>query len=98
VLRHLPRRLTMTASDCSEPDGGSTRGPTHRRLEDLERRFPGLDEYIDDSPVKQGPSTLYGMIQELRREQRKSAGGTASSSPLDIANLSRRAPRWRLQP
>ena len=43
----------MTASDCSEPDAGSSRGPSPRRLEDLERRFHDRGDHIDKSPVTQ---------------------------------------------
>jgi peroxiredoxin len=60
-------------------------------VEDLERRFRGLEEHIDDSPVRQALSVLHGMIQEVRREQRKDAGGSVSALD-DIANLYRRAP------
>ena len=81
----------MTALHHSELDDGSSRGPTPRRLEDLGQRFHDLEEHIDESPVRQALSVLHGMIQEVRRERGKNAGGSAT--PLDdIANLYRRAP------
>ena len=81
----------MTTLHRSELKDGSSRGPTPRRLEDLEQRFHDLEEHIDESPVRQALSVLHGMIQEVRRERRKDAGGSAT--PLDdIANLYRRAP------
>lgn len=81
----------MTALHRSELNDESSRGPTPRRLEDLEQRFHGLEEHIDESPVRQALSVLHGMIQEVRREQRKDVN--RSARPLDdIANLYRRAP------
>ena len=81
----------MTSLHRSELDDGSSRGPTPRRLEDLGQRFHDLEEHIDESPVRQALSVLHGMIQEVRREHGKNAGGSAT--PLDdIANLYRRAP------
>ena len=75
----------MTTLHRSELKDGSSRGPTPRRLEDLEQRFHDLEEHIDESPVRQALSVLHGMIQEVRRERRKDAGGSAT--PLDdIAN------------
>jgi len=81
----------MTALHRPELNDGSGRGTTPRRLRDLERRFHDLEEHIDESPIRQALSVLHGMIQEVRREIRKDAGGSAT--PLDdIANLYRRAP------
>jgi peroxiredoxin len=83
----------MHTSESSDRNHRSISGKGSRRLEDLETRFRGLEEHIEQSPVKQALSVLHGMVQEIGRGQRKGDGGTAHSSSLeDIANLYRRAP------
>jgi peroxiredoxin len=63
------------------------------RLGELERRFEELEGRIEDSALKQALSVLHGMIQEVRRDQRRGAGGAARGRSLeDILNLYRSAP------
>ena len=82
----------MNTSASPDRNLSSSSEPGSRRLENLEQRFRGLEQHIDESAVKQSLSVLHGMIQEVRRGQRNDTESAHSCSLDHIANLYRRAP------